>query len=32
MNEDEFIAVEVNPLSFIEQLPPCLKTKQYGTM
>lgn len=29
---DELIAVEVNPLTFLEQLPPSLKTKQFGVM
>lgn len=31
LDNDEMVAVEVNPLSFLEHLPPCLKVNTFGT-
>ncbi|KAK4876596.1 hypothetical protein RN001_009102 [Aquatica leii] len=31
LSEDELVAVEVSPLSILEQLPPCLKQAKFGT-
>ncbi|KAF5306667.1 hypothetical protein FQR65_LT07222 [Abscondita terminalis] len=31
LTEDELVAVEVSPLSILEQLPPCLKQAKFGT-
>lgn len=31
LGEDELVSVEISPESLLEQLPPTLKMKKYGT-